>query len=71
MSGFPPFCLFFNLGCKHPAVTGIGAPLLQVLPPLLDIIPEARLNLVIYHLRKDEATEVPLGLRSAESAHET
>eukprot|EP00438_Fugacium_kawagutii_P008327 Skav233341 [mRNA] locus=scaffold394:148325:153487:+ [translate_table: standard] len=30
----------------------------QVLPPLLDIIPEARLNLVIYHLRKDEAAEV-------------
>ncbi|CAJ1414714.1 unnamed protein product [Effrenium voratum] len=29
----------------------------QVLPQLIDIIPEARLNLVIFHLRKGEATE--------------
>merc|ERR1719229_535610 len=34
-----------------------GENALQVLPPLLDIIPEARLNLVIYHLRTDEAQE--------------
>lgn len=34
-----------------------GENAIQVLPPLLDIIPEARLNLVIYHLRKDEAAE--------------
>jgi intraflagellar transport protein 56 len=27
------------------------------LPPLLDIIPEARLNLVIYYLKNDEVTE--------------
>lgn len=51
------------LGWKHPAVESghaIGSFLWppEVLPPLLDIIPEARLNLVIYHLRKDEATEV-------------
>jgi len=34
-----------------------GENAIQVLPPLLDIIPEARLNLVIYHLRSDEAQE--------------
>lgn len=34
-----------------------GENAVQVLPPLLDIIPEARLNLVIYHLRTDEAME--------------
>jgi intraflagellar transport protein 56 len=28
-----------------------------VLPPLLDVIPEARLNLVIYYLKNDEVTE--------------
>jgi intraflagellar transport protein 56 len=28
-----------------------------VLPPLLDVIPEARLNLVIYYLKTDEVTE--------------
>ena len=31
-----------------------GEGALQVLPPLVDIIPEARLNLVIYYLRADE-----------------
>lgn len=34
-----------------------GENAIQVLPPLLDIIPEARLNLVIYHLRTDEAQD--------------
>jgi intraflagellar transport protein 56 len=29
----------------------------QVLPPLIDIIPEARLNLVIYHLKNDDVAE--------------
>jgi len=28
-----------------------------VLPPLVDVIPEARLNLVIYYLKNDEVTE--------------
>jgi intraflagellar transport protein 56 len=40
---------------KHNTVVfrnGEGA--LQVFPPLLDVIPEARLNLVIHHLRKDD-----------------
>jgi len=34
-----------------------GENALQVLPPLLDIIPEAKLNLVIYYLRVEEVTE--------------
>lgn len=34
-----------------------GENALQVLPQLVEIIPEARLNLVIYHLRTDEVTE--------------
>ena len=34
-----------------------GENALQVLPPLLDVIPEARLNLVIYYLKTDEVTE--------------
>lgn len=33
---------------------GSGA---QVLPPVLDLIPEARLNLVVYHLKNDEVHE--------------
>jgi intraflagellar transport protein 56 len=40
---------------KHNLVVfrnGEGA--LQVFPPLLDVVPEARLNLVIHHLRKDD-----------------
>jgi len=34
-----------------------GENAVQVLPPLLDIIPEARLNLVIYYLRTGEPVE--------------
>lgn len=34
-----------------------GENALQVLPPLVDIIPEARLNLVIYYLKNDEVKE--------------
>lgn len=40
---------------KHNLVvfrSGEGA--LQVFPPLLDVVPEARLNLVIYHLKNDD-----------------
>jgi len=43
---------------KHNLVVfraGEGA--LQVLPPLVDALPEARLNLVIYYLRQDDVTE--------------
>jgi len=34
-----------------------GENALQVLPPLVDVIPEARLNLVIYHLHENEVME--------------
>ena len=34
-----------------------GENALQVLPPLVDVIPEARLNLVIYYLRNEEVNE--------------
>lgn len=34
-----------------------GENALQVLPPLVDVIPEARLNLVIYYLKNDEVNE--------------
>ncbi|CAI2722666.1 unnamed protein product [Schistosoma spindalis] len=43
---------------KHNLVVfrnGEGA--LQVLPPLLDVLPEARLNLIIFHLKNDELQE--------------
>lgn len=43
---------------KHNIVVfraGEGA--LQVMPPLVDVLPEARLNLVIYHLKQDDVTE--------------
>ena len=38
---------------KHNLVVfraGVGA--LQILPPLIDVLPEARLNLVIYYLKQ-------------------
>lgn len=58
------------LAVPHVAMAWLGRTgctrwMLQVLPPLLDIIPEARLNLVIYHLRKDEAAEVRFRARIA------
>lgn len=34
-----------------------GENALQVLPPLIDIIPEARLNLVIYYLKNEEVNQ--------------
>jgi intraflagellar transport protein 56 len=34
-----------------------GEGALQTLPPLVDVVPEARLNLVIYHLRSGDFTE--------------
>ena len=35
-----------------------GEGALKTLPPLVDVIPEARLNLVIYYLRTDEIQQV-------------
>lgn len=34
-----------------------GEGALQILPPLVDVFPEARLNLVIYHLKQDNVQE--------------
>ena len=34
-----------------------GENALQTLPPLIDVIPEARLNLVIYYLKNDDVQE--------------
>lgn len=39
----------------HQVVFRSGQGALQVLPPLVDVIPEARLNLVIYHLRQGDS----------------
>lgn len=43
-----------------------GANALQVLPPLLDYIEEARLNLVIYYLKNDEMQEAHKLLKDME-----
>jgi intraflagellar transport protein 56 len=34
-----------------------GENALQTLPPLLEVFPEAKLNLVIYYLKNEEITE--------------
>lgn len=39
-----------------------GEAALQILPPLIDILPEARLNLVIYHLQKGQPSKAALCL---------
>jgi len=41
--------------CVGQVVFRSGQGALQVLPPLVDVIPEARLNLVIYHLRQGDS----------------
>ncbi|KAG7164115.1 Intraflagellar transport protein 56-like [Homarus americanus] len=43
-----------------------GEGALQVLPPLVDVIPEARLNLVIYYLKQDEVQEAYALLKDLE-----
>ncbi|XP_066963491.1 intraflagellar transport protein 56 [Macrobrachium rosenbergii] len=43
-----------------------GEGALQVLPPLVDVIPEARLNLVIYYLKQDEVHEAYALLKDLE-----
>ena len=58
---------------RHNAVVfSDGQRALQVLPPLLEFIPEARLNLAIYHLRNDEVEEATELLRDLDptSPHE-
>lgn len=54
---FPPISTFILIAiimdflCWQVVFRG-GEGALQVLPPLVDVIPEARLNLVIYYLRQ-------------------
>ncbi|XP_071963993.1 intraflagellar transport protein 56-like isoform X2 [Antedon mediterranea] len=52
-------CNHFRLynGKAAEVVFRSGEGALQILPPLIDVIPEARLNLVIYHLRQDDVNE--------------
>jgi hypothetical protein len=37
-----------------------------VLPPLVDVIPEARLNLVIYYLKQDDVSEAYMLIKDLE-----
>lgn len=46
--------------CVLQVVFRGGEGALQVLPPLIDVIPEARLNLVIYYLRQGGALPPPI-----------
>jgi len=62
------FCFGSEL-IKHNIVVfrgGEGA--LQVLPPLVDVIPEARFNLVIYHLRQGDLKEAYTLIKDVEPA---
>lgn len=45
-----------------------GENALQVLPPLVDFLPEARLNLVVYYLRNDEVAEAENLMKDMEPA---
>ena len=47
----------FDLLRHNLTVFRNGENALKVLPPLVDVFPEARLNLVIYHLKNDEVQE--------------
>ncbi len=45
-----------------------GENALKVLPPLIDVIPEARLNMVIFHLRNDDLKEAYELMKDVEPA---
>ncbi|KAK2151841.1 hypothetical protein LSH36_349g03056 [Paralvinella palmiformis] len=53
----PAFTFATDLIKHNLVVFRSGEGALQVLPPLIDVIPEARLNLVIYYLRQDDIGE--------------
>ncbi|TPX36262.1 hypothetical protein SmJEL517_g01665 [Synchytrium microbalum] len=58
MENMSASCQFAEDLLRHNMVvfkSGEGA--MQVLPTLIDVIPEARLNLVIYHLKNEEMNE--------------
>ncbi|XP_077462331.1 intraflagellar transport protein 56 [Stigmatopora argus] len=52
-----PFEFAQELIRHNQVVFSGGQGALQVLPPLIDVIPEAKLNLVIYYLRQDDVQE--------------
>ncbi|XP_005110847.2 intraflagellar transport protein 56 [Aplysia californica] len=53
----PSFQFAQDLIKHNQVVFRSGEGSLQVLPPLIDVIPEARLNLVIYFLKQDDIPE--------------
>ncbi|XP_059152840.1 intraflagellar transport protein 56-like isoform X2 [Physella acuta] len=53
----PSFQFAQDLIKHNQVVFRNGEGSLQVLPPLIDVIPEARLNLVIYYLKQDDIPE--------------
>ncbi|CAE1178741.1 TTC26 [Acanthosepion pharaonis] len=53
----PSFTFARDLIKHNMVVFQGGEAALQVLPPLVDVIPEARLNLVIYYLKQDDISE--------------
>eukprot|EP00118_Oscarella_pearsei_P016283 m.154107 g.154107 ORF g.154107 m.154107 type:complete len:556 (+) comp38632_c0_seq8:115-1782(+) len=46
-----------------------GEGALQILPPLVDVLPEARLNMVIYHLRQDDISEAYALIKDTEPSN--
>lgn len=50
-------CFGHDLVRHNLVVFRNGDGALQVLPPLVDVVSEAKLNLVIYYLRQDETRE--------------
>ena len=56
-------CVYMRVcvrACALQVVFRAGEGALQVLPPLIDVIPEARLNLVIYYLRQGVGAAPPI-----------
>ncbi|KAI8734904.1 intraflagellar transport protein 56 [Biomphalaria glabrata] len=53
----PSFQFAQDLIKHNQVVFRSGEGSLQVLPPLIDVIPEARLNLVIYYLKQDDVPD--------------
>lgn len=53
----PSFTFARDLVKHNLVVFRSGEGALQVLPPLIDVLPEARLNLVIYYLKQDDIGE--------------
>ena len=47
-------CFPINIPLSLKVVFRGGEGALQVLPPLIDVLPEARLNLVIYYLKQGQ-----------------